>query len=357
MKVAVIGAGIFGLEAAIQLSTKHEVSVFEQKNDILLGATSNSTSRLHLGLHYPRNLETAVQSKQGFVDFERRFTDAINGNFTNYYALSNENSRVNLEQYLLAAKKADIQIEEIPLQNIFELGFNSAKFEKVWKCKEKVIDMKILKNQLSEEISNNSITLSLNSKIDVIEKYGSKWRVTPENRETIEFDAIVKATYGADHLKGLPQNNEFETRDFHLTLVLEISTNSSPIGMTVVDGDFFTMLPNGFSSTHLIYGPGPSVIARAQGTNYPIEWDEIPSQLVNDSERRIVKRMKYWAPGIEIMNINSRMQAIRTIQSNVSDTDRRVSQIIVVSENYYELFAGKIDHAVSMAKQLSLLLN
>lgn len=353
MKIAVIGAGIFGLEAAIQLSTKHEVSVFEQKSDILLGATSNSTSRLHLGLHYPRNLETAIQSKRGFADFEIRFPNAINGNFTNYYALSKKNSRVNLEQYLTAAKKADIHIEETPLHTIYELGFSSEKLEKAWICNEKVIDMTILKNQLKEELSSKQVNLNLNTKIESVEKYGNKWRIQPENMANMEFGAVVKATYGSDHLKGLPKTNEFDSREFHLTLVLEISTNSSQIGMTVVDGDFFTILPNGFHSTHLIYGPGPSVIARSHGTNYPLEWNEISPQLVSESESQILERMKYWAPGIEIKNVESRMKAVRTLQSNVSGTDRRVSQVIMASDNYFELFSGKIDHAVSMAKQLS----
>jgi len=64
--VAVIGAGIFGLETAIQLQQQgYRVTIFERRAGILQEGTGNSVLRLHLGLHYPRDLETAIQSRRG----------------------------------------------------------------------------------------------------------------------------------------------------------------------------------------------------------------------------------------------------------------------------------------------------
>ena len=77
-KVAVIGAGAFGVTIAIELANKgHSILLFEKDGEILMGATAKSQNRLHLGLHYPRDLETAIQSKLGFIKFSKRYPTPI----------------------------------------------------------------------------------------------------------------------------------------------------------------------------------------------------------------------------------------------------------------------------------------
>jgi glycerol-3-phosphate dehydrogenase len=66
MKIAVIGAGIFGTEISLKLSREgHDVHLYEKEYEILKGATAGSQNRLHMGLHYPRDLKTAIQSRVG----------------------------------------------------------------------------------------------------------------------------------------------------------------------------------------------------------------------------------------------------------------------------------------------------
>ena len=58
---------------AIELSRLgYEVAIFEKNSDLMLGATLNNQKiGLHLGYHYPRDLETARQSALGFELFKR----------------------------------------------------------------------------------------------------------------------------------------------------------------------------------------------------------------------------------------------------------------------------------------------
>ena len=66
----IIGGGIFGCLSAIELSKLgREVILIERMNNIMEGASSNNTNRLHLGYHYPRDLNTALQCKRGCVSF------------------------------------------------------------------------------------------------------------------------------------------------------------------------------------------------------------------------------------------------------------------------------------------------
>jgi glycine/D-amino acid oxidase-like deaminating enzyme len=353
MRIAIIGAGIFGSEAAIQLAKHgHKVELFEKNDNILSGATSNSTNRLHVGLHYPRDLETALQSKNGFLEFETRFPSAIRGNFNNYYALSRQNSRISLKEYLAAAERAQIEIIAVDKLDLREKGFNTSEIESAWICNEKVIDMASLRKCLLLDIDECNITLNLKTEIKSIESNPKGWILNSNEGYLETFDVLVRATYGSDQITGLPTSRVDQVKEFHKTLVLEVLTSGPSLGMTVVDGDFFTMLPNGFADTHLIYGPTASVLARHVGENPPSSWNKISEDVVTDATANLIRRMQHWAPGIEVKAIQGVKLAIRTIQANVSSTDRRLSEIRNPRKNYYELSAGKIDHAVTMAKNL-----
>ena len=51
MKIAIIGAGFFGITAGLILSNKHQVDIFEKEKKILNGASYSNQFRFHLGYH------------------------------------------------------------------------------------------------------------------------------------------------------------------------------------------------------------------------------------------------------------------------------------------------------------------
>ena len=173
MKIAVIGAGIFGCLAAVEASKAgHQVTLYERGHDILSGATPKSQNRLHLGLHYPRDLETARQSVDGFKTFTSAFSDAINTQFPNYYAIAQEGSKVSVEEFENFAMAAGITIKQ------FEGGFMLANgvwvrnVSRIWECHEGVIDMDILREILKSHIESSQIELKLDSEVKILEKVG-----------------------------------------------------------------------------------------------------------------------------------------------------------------------------------------
>ena len=57
----IIGGGIFGCLVALELSyLKRKVIILEQNSSLMIGATLNNQNKLHLGYHYPRDLNTAL---------------------------------------------------------------------------------------------------------------------------------------------------------------------------------------------------------------------------------------------------------------------------------------------------------
>ena len=72
-KIAIIGAGFFGISIAFFfLKKKFDVTIFEKNSDILTGASRANQLRFHLGYHYPRSYKTLneIQSmNKSFISF------------------------------------------------------------------------------------------------------------------------------------------------------------------------------------------------------------------------------------------------------------------------------------------------
>ena len=86
MKIAVIGAGLFGATVAIKLADNgFEVDLFEKENDILQAASGINQYRLHRGYHYPRSKETGKSSREAHPLFNEHYGEAVIDGHSHYY--------------------------------------------------------------------------------------------------------------------------------------------------------------------------------------------------------------------------------------------------------------------------------
>ncbi len=77
MRIAIIGAGLFGCVSAIKLSQVSAIKLSQEGFDVVLydkssplkKAIVNNQHRIHLGFHYPRSLETIAECKRGYESF------------------------------------------------------------------------------------------------------------------------------------------------------------------------------------------------------------------------------------------------------------------------------------------------
>jgi len=353
-RVAVIGAGIFGSEIAIQLAQRDfEVSLFDQETDILMGATPKSVLRLHLGFHYPRDLETAIQSRKGYLSFLRRFPNSVDFNFMNYYALANKGSRVDQSGFLDFVKAAGINMTTVPKDSLAESGFSSSRVQAIYLNKEGVIDVSLLRDQLKKEMDELEIIKFLNNEIVSMRKVSGKWVVQDKNSAERQFDFIVRATYGHDRITISPEEGLVSRRyEFHKTLVLEAEIDIPRIGMTIIDGDFLTVLPKAGQNTHLLYAPVPSVMGRFTGQEYPSLWDQTHKDLIDGAESALVNRFREWFTKSNKVLIKERLVTVRSIESDVKETDKRISQLRMRTEKFIDVCSGKIDHCVEIASEV-----
>jgi len=351
-KVAVIGAGAFGVTIAIELAKKgHSVLLLEKDAEILRGGTANSQNRLHLGLHYPRDLETAIQSKLGFMKFSKKYPLIVRNDFPNYYAIAANGSHVNSMQFQEFALTAGISLAKLQCELPF--GMAAKSIEEIWECDEGVIDIDKFREHLKNELIVQNIEIHNDIEITRIVKESSKWKLqTNTGEEFGNFDYIVRATYGSDRIESLDVDLRRTEYEYHRTLILEVSSKCETKGITIVDGDFLTLLPKGFSDNFLIYAPSLSVLDRHQGLEPKNYWKDSDSEVL-EAETALVDRLNSWLPKFLINKIESRLVTTRSIQPNVSRTDKRVSEVKWLNSSIVEVWSGKIDHCIEIAEQIS----
>ena len=71
----IIGAGIYGLYAALFCGKKGEnVLVIEKDDAAFKRATYINQARVHMGYHYPRSFSTAIKSAGYFERFHKAYS-------------------------------------------------------------------------------------------------------------------------------------------------------------------------------------------------------------------------------------------------------------------------------------------
>ena len=88
-KIALVGAGWYGCHIALELSKAgHEVTIFEEKNDIFKGLSGEFGIRLHRGPHYPRSKQTRESCHRGFDEFIKTYPELVIKNSQAIYSLA-----------------------------------------------------------------------------------------------------------------------------------------------------------------------------------------------------------------------------------------------------------------------------
>ena len=328
-----------------------QVSVFERNNEILREGTANSVLRLHLGLHYPRDIETAVQSVHGYKRFLDQYQDFVNLSFENYYAISKVDSKVDVTHFENFSKQVGIELQPVSPKELDLTGFDHEKVAAIWRCEEGVIDIDSLRD-FYQEILANSVDLRTSTEIVEIVSTKSQWETIDSKGNREIFDYIVQATYGTDRITISPAPERLRQYEYHKTFAVEVRASFEKIGLTVIDGDFITILPKGFEETLLIYGPNPSVLEKHVGSQYPTEWDAANRFDFDDATQNLLTRFYEWFPSAEIFEVANILTTVRSIQPNMQTSDKRVSSVQQIAPNFFNIWSGKIDHCVDIANSI-----
>ena len=251
----IIGAGLYGLYAAKLCGGKNEkVLVLERDPEAFGRATYINQARVHMGYHYPRSLTTAMKSAGYFRRFCEDYDFCIERGFQQIYATSSRFSWTDAEQFTGFCQAAGIRCEEQPVSRYF----NPEMCDGAFLTEEYTYDARMLRDYFLESIrAYPNVTLLFNARITKIRTMDEEgvFRILLEDSSEFETPFLLNATYASTNqvlnlAEGIDQkrfNIKYELCEIILT---EPSDALRGIGLTVMDGPFFSIMPFGKTGYH-----------------------------------------------------------------------------------------------------------
>jgi len=352
-KIGIIGAGVFGLSAALELAKRNfDVFVFDGAKDILTGASTVNHLRHHCGFHYPRSKDTVLEVTKAKESFEKEYGECISEVFPDYYGCHMKKTMTTPKNFIKFCEEMklpyDIDWPDIKYMDRTEIGV-------CIKTPERVYDPNELKKIMYGKLKNTTIKLKLGHKIIGGKIIGNKKKLKIETKSgTVEeeFDFIINATYSNFNIFNkwfgfLRKKLQYEKMEL---LELEIP-NQEKIGLTIMDGEFSSVLPRGNKGTFTLGHVKESVLNTVVS-------DELDVSVMNDehaeSNREGIMRegIKDF-PFLKDAKIVKSLFVTRVVKPNVEDTDERPSEITEYGNGMYSIFGGKVITCVDIGKKVS----
>ena len=356
--IAIIGCGIFGALSALELARKgNKVTIFEAHKKILSGATLNNQNRLHLGYHYPRSDETAQQCLKSFDSFKSKFSSSITGEFNNAYFISKHKSKISPDNYLKFCDRNGLKYKLFdtkkfkPTVDKVSLGILS---------QEVVYDCQILRSLIIKKLDDLNIQVLSNCKIEEVKLKKNKYELFTKNKIFSNFEVLVNSSYSDINRITGQLGFTVSKQQYEYTIIPIIKWDIDTVGVTILDGEFMTLLPYGKTNNFLLYHVSNSVYDTKIQDYLPTEWQTDKVKLIKEKERKfifkkMIKECSYFLPEIKSSSYLGSLQGSRMVLKNQEIDDKRPSSLTDYGSNYYTIYSGKIDHAIEVSEKLGKL--
>lgn len=249
----IIGGGLYGLYAADYcVKSGQHVLVLEYDDAPFMRATYINQARVHMGYHYPRSLTTAVKSAGYFRRFVEDYGFCIHDTFDQVYATSSKFSWTNAEQFVEFCKAAEIRCEEVPASRYFNEGMCDG----AYLTQEYTYDAQILKEHFIKNLAGNDLAeIKYRARIAQITKESDRFCVSMEDGEIFAAPFVLNATYASvnqiiDKTTGIEKEAFGIKYELCEIILCEPSEKLENIGLTVMDGPFFSIMPFGKTGYH-----------------------------------------------------------------------------------------------------------
>jgi glycine/D-amino acid oxidase-like deaminating enzyme len=247
----IIGGGFYGAAIAIYLAKQYglrRIVLLEKEAQLLCRASYNNQARVHNGYHYPRSFTTAFRSRVNLPKFVRDWPDAVKQDFTKLYAIARRNSKVTAKQFERFCLEigAKIQPAETDFKNLFEPRL----IEAVFLVEEYAFDATRLAVWAEKELQEAGVEVRLSSRATAVSSGGEAKLAVSTLRKNGDADSlncryVFNCTYsGLNQLGGDFRGTQTKLKQEVTEMALvQVPTVLEGLGITVMDGPFFSMMP------------------------------------------------------------------------------------------------------------------
>lgn len=351
-RVAVIGAGIFGINVAVDVADYADVVLYERRDDILKEGSFINQFRHHLGYHYPRSSETVKDIQESIVAFEERYQSALVRSTPTYYGIAKEGSQVSGEEFLAFCDSHGLPYETSrPPQGYFNEDLLSCVI-KVPEASYHYETLRTLARSLLSERSEHIQCLFNEEVIDCQLVSQSKKSITSDGaagQRTEEYDFVINATYA--HLNNFTRWLGLAPYPIRVDLAeVLIVTFPGPLhSLTVMDGPFATIMPTGNPEEYTLYHARESILDRYTPDNGQVK----PVSLEQTNRQKIYEESVRLFPFLTEAKIIASRVVHRGVLANHEHDDARVADIVIHGNGCWSVLSGKILSSVHTAKRIA----
>jgi glycine/D-amino acid oxidase-like deaminating enzyme len=259
----IVGGGFYGCCLALYLRSISDKVLLVEAGDTLLDRASRvNQARVHTGFHYPRSALTAVRSMLLHRRFMADFPEAVVDDFQMIYAIARRRSKVSSKRFFRMFRDIGAPIQAaLPSQAAL---FDTDMVEGVFACSEAAFDYKVLRQHMGKRLDDAGVEIRMPIALERLEDSPTGIRATLSDGSEVVARYAFNVTYSQinDVLDraGLPQAQlKHELAEIAL---VEPPEELRGIGVTVMDGPFFSCMPypaEGLHSlTHVRYTPHDS---------------------------------------------------------------------------------------------------
>lgn len=330
MKVAVVGAGLFGCTAAIELAgAGHTVDLFDRRAGILLGGSGANCLRVHRGYHYPRSEPTARATLAAAGEFEATFRDAVSRSARHYYCVA-AGGLVDSDAYLAFLGRLGLpyDVARPPL------------------VRADTVDVTVRASESSIHVGR--LRALLHRRLRAV---GVGMRMGADaGADMPGYDLTVLATYGRHTTRPL----RFEVTEVALVRLGDQFVGHSYV---VLDGPFACLDPLPGTDMHLLY----DVIHSVHHANVGLS-PEVPDHLAPLVDRGRVfaghtrvaameQTARQFLRGVGMPEYRGSLFTVRAVLPDVDATDERPT-LVERDGSTVRILSGKLDTALVAARQV-----
>lgn len=351
---AVIGGGFYGATIAIYLARQRgfkRVVLIERESALLTRASYTNQARVHNGYHYPRSFTTAYRSRINLPKFVQDWPQAVKKDFTKLYAIARRNSKVTSKQFERFCKEIGAQIK--PAAPSLKALFEPRLIENVFEVEEYAFDSTKLSNWAYQELAASGVEILFNTQVSAISKGANEsLKLILNSRDTgcekLKCSYVFNCTYsglnqfGGD-FSGVSTNLKHEITEMALVQPPEVL---SGLGITVMDGPFFSMMPFPARGLHTV-----SHVRYTPHMSWKDQYGVNPYEKLDQNERstrvdRMMRDISRYVPKVlESTYVDSLFEVKTVLEKSEGDDGRPILfERHANLSNCYSILGGKIDN-------------
>lgn len=358
MNAVIIGGGFYGASIAIHLRKKgfDHVLLIEKEKDLLQRASYNNQARVHNGYHYPRSFVTAFRSRINLPHFVKDYPSCVKKDFTKIYAIPKAHSKINSMQFHRFCVEIGAKIEKAPKEIVSM--FDTKRIDSVFQVEEYAFDALKLKEIMIEQLKAAQVEVLLNTTVknviaaDTIEVHCETQGAT----KTFLTTHVFNCTYsGLNHSTPHAFRSSIKIKQEIAELALvEAPSIMKNMGVTVMDGPFFSMMPfpaeNLHTLSHVRYTPHQFWMDDEQIDPYK-KLEAYAKETRVD--RMMLDACKYMPAISDSRYVKSLFEIKTVLIGNENDDGRPILfEKHPDIKNFYSILGGKIDNIYDIIERL-----